>query len=130
MELTRKNYDALDLLKFIMSIMVVAIHTRLFEDVTFPWLRIAVPVFFMISSYFFFAKIRNTETVAQKSALLNFTKRNLQLYLFYFVLLLPITLYHKLQLFKTIFFTYFGRAYGILFSALPSVRPGLSRQML
>ncbi len=94
-QITKKNYDAIDLLKFILSIMVVAIHTRFLKEYTFPWLRLAVPLFFIISAYFFFKKIKDKSADIQKSALWNFTKRNLALYLFYFILFLPVTLYLK-----------------------------------
>lgn len=98
--INHKNLDALDLLKFIMAIMVVAIHTRLFEDVTFPWLRLAVPIFFIISSFFFFFKIKDKDSRFCRQALLKFTKRNMQLYFFYLILLLPITLLSMKEIFS------------------------------
>ena len=54
-----KNYESIDLVKIVMSVFVVAIHTELVPDVLSPWTRIAVPVFFMISSYFFFNKLQS-----------------------------------------------------------------------
>ena len=55
-----KSYsiDILDLAKFVMAIMVVGIHT-LGKYGIYPVFRIAVPLFFMISSYLFFPMKRN-----------------------------------------------------------------------
>ena len=53
----RKEIEILDVAKFIMAIMVVGIHT-LGRYGIYPLFRIAVPLFFMISSYLFFS---NTE---------------------------------------------------------------------
>lgn len=86
-----RNYEAIDLVKIIMSVFVVAIHTELFPDVLSPWTRIAVPVFFMISSYFFFNKLQSVGTKGS-AVLRKFLIRNLQLYFFWFILLLPFTI--------------------------------------
>ncbi len=85
------NYDILDLTKLILSVFVVCIHTKLYPAVLHPWVRTAVPLFFLMSSYFFFKKLTVTEKQQQNTKLWNYVKRNLLLYLFYFVLLLPIT---------------------------------------
>ena len=61
--------------------------------ILYPWLRVAVPLFFIISSYFIFSKIRNSSQSEQKALLKKFVVRNLQLYLCWLVILLPITLY-------------------------------------
>ncbi|MBP3706069.1 MAG: acyltransferase [Clostridia bacterium] len=87
-----RNYT-LDLLKFCLSLMVVAIHSNLFSRTLYPWLRLAVPIFFIISSYLFFGKIKNIENQKEKSkCLARYVKRNLILYLFWFVVLFPYTL--------------------------------------
>lgn len=86
----QKNNDLLDLVKFIMSFLIVAIHTKLFGEYLYPWLRLAVPIFFMISSYLFFCKINSCETNREKfQALKKFVIRNMILYAFWFVVLLP-----------------------------------------
>ena len=43
--LKSENYDIFDLVKLILSIMIVAIHTSLFPTILYPWLRLAVPLF-------------------------------------------------------------------------------------
>lgn len=86
--------QTIDLMKLILSVFVVMIHSEVDLWVFTPFLRMAVPLFFITSSYFFFKKINTCETAAQRSkALRKFLKRNLTLYVFWFVVLLPITLY-------------------------------------
>lgn len=59
----KKNYNGLDLLKFIMALMVVMIHVKpnahsLFLTTVFsPLMSISVPVFFVVSSVLLFSKL-------------------------------------------------------------------------
>lgn len=80
----------IDILKYIMSIMIVILHLEWFLDS--PVLRCAVPVFFIISSFLFFNKIKNSSAADSKVALRKLTVRTIKLYLFWFIVLLPITL--------------------------------------
>ena len=90
----RKNLDSADVLKFILSILIVATHTSLLDGYITPVARLAVPAFFMISGYFFFGKINTCRSrTEQKLYLKKSIKHNLMLYLFWFVVLLPLTLY-------------------------------------
>ena len=82
-----------DVTKYILSIMVIAIHSNLFPSVLYPWLRLAVPLFFIISSYFLFKKLENTEDSKKDGVVWRYVKRNAILYLFWFIVLLPISLY-------------------------------------
>lgn len=77
----------------------MAIHTKAFFDVdiirrlTAPLLNAAVPVFFILSSFFLFSKM-------EKSGFLwcvwmSFFKRISILYLFWFIITLPVTLYTR-----------------------------------
>lgn len=89
-----KTDSRLDIFKFIMAIMIVALHTMLWPDILMPWLRIAVPLFFMISSYLFFHKIDMLTTAQSKRrALVKFIQRNLILYFFWFVVTFPATMF-------------------------------------
>ena len=91
-----KNNDLLDLVKLILAFMVVAIHTGLFDPVLYPWLRLAVPLFFIISSYLFFTKVNGCENGREKlSALKSFVLRNLMLYAFWFVVQFPINIFTR-----------------------------------
>lgn len=101
----RKNLDSADVLKFLLSILIVATHTSLFEGYITPLVRLAVPAFFMISGYFFFSKVGNCDDKSQQTAYLKKSvTHNLKLYLFWFILLLPLTLYirhyHTMGIFK------------------------------
>ena len=90
----RKNLDAADVLKFLLSMLIVATHTSLFEGYITPLVRLAVPAFFMISGYFFFGKVNSCDNMKQKKAYLKKSVgHNLKLYLFWFILLLPLTFY-------------------------------------
>lgn len=89
-----KSIDAADILKFIMSVLVVATHTGLFAPHLTPIVRLAVPVFFVLSGYFFFSKINASDTPEKKRLYLRKSvKHNLQLYIFWFIVLSPITFY-------------------------------------
>ena len=75
------------MLKLILSIFVVVIHTTGL-DIFSPILRFAVPLFFMLSSYFFFSKYDSTDdTYERRDMLFKYIKRNLQLYAFLFIAL-------------------------------------------
>lgn len=78
--------DFLDVCKAILAIMVIAIHSTLFPNILMPWLYIAVPLYFLMSSYFFFYK---------KSPLKHFCARLLRLYFAWFLVLLPVIIYTK-----------------------------------
>lgn len=100
----RKNLDAADVLKFVLSITIVATHTSLLEGYITPLVRLAVPAFFMISGYFFFGRINSCNIKADQNAYLKKSvTHNLKLYFFWFAALLPLTLYvrkyHTLGLF-------------------------------
>lgn len=87
-----KQNDTIDIIKYILALMVVAIHSGIFPMILYPWLRIAVPLFFMISSYIFFTRIQKINDVEQRTATRKYIIRNLKYYLFWFLLLLPITI--------------------------------------
>lgn len=83
-----------DYCKFILVIMVLAIHTTFLPDLLYPWLRLAVPLFFIMTGYFLFQKMATSSSQEEKNShMLAFIKRNLKLYIFWFLILLPYTLY-------------------------------------
>lgn len=105
-ESSRSNDSKYDIIKFFLSLMVLAIHSVLYPMILYPWLRIAVPIFFMISSKFIFSKLYNVSEATQATILNKFIIRNLRLYLCWFVILLPIIVYtRKDQYFSADFFT-------------------------
>ena len=87
--------NSFDLLKLILSFFVVAIHVNPFGSelwyLRYPITRIAVPLFFMMSSYFFFKKIKTQKIKEQIKSLMLFVKRNLVLYISWFIVLFPVT---------------------------------------
>lgn len=87
-----EKYDVFDLIKFILSFFVMAIHCG--YDMQYPELRIAVPLFFMISSFLFFSKEPNGLSLKK------FILRNLILYFYWFILLLPFTLISRIEWFS------------------------------
>lgn len=82
---------SLDLAKFVLSIMVVAIHVSPVSSETrrylLPVLRIAVPMFYLISSYFLFRKLDNAQEEDKPAILLSFIKRQALLYVSWLVIL-------------------------------------------
>lgn len=97
-----RNLNGIDLLKFIMSIIIVSVHSCVFEILANDYLggliktvsNVCVPTFFVISSFFFFRKVRSLTTTKEKNRqLLMFEKRTLFLYLFWIVVQLPYIIY-------------------------------------
>lgn len=91
--------------------MVMIVHTRIFGDSRFhvlhPWCRILIPVYFMISSFLFFSKYDRLPDSEKNSYLWKFVKRDLILYLFWFIVFLPFTIIYRDYLHKGIAF-FFG----------------------
>ena len=82
-----------DVLKIILALFIVAIHTTPIDFSLRPLFRLAVPLFFILSSYLFFSKqSRLISDIDKTIALKKFVSRYLKLYLFWFVVLLPITI--------------------------------------
>ena len=106
-----KSYDSFDLFKFIVSFMVMIVHTRILGDSKFhvlhPWCRILIPVYFMISSFLFFSKYDRLPDGKKNAYLWKFVKRDLILYLFWFIVFLPFTIVYRDYLHKGIVF-FFG----------------------
>lgn len=83
----KKQFNAIDVLKFVMAMFVVMIHVKPnahSEGLTMvftPFLSIAVPVFFVVSSMLIFSKLNG-----DRGALLKYCKRIGLLYLSWFVI--------------------------------------------
>ena len=99
---SRRIIKGFDVLKFLMALVVVAIHcgiVNILEGTVWNSLirsvaALSVPTFFVVSSFLFFKKIRNGKGITQ---LIDFEKRINILYLFWIVSLLPFVLlyFHK-----------------------------------
>lgn len=85
-----QSNNLFDISKLILAVMVVGIHTPL-PEYFFPWLRLAVPLFFMMTSYFLFSKLKTIDDKnTRKATVKKFVIRNAKLYIFYSLLLSPI----------------------------------------
>ena len=93
----RKQRDILDLAKYILSFFIVALHTFFLDDYLYPWLRLAVPLFFLISAYLLAEKLKETPKEDHWKVTWKYIKRNLYLYLFWMLVLLPIIVYLRLD---------------------------------
>ncbi len=80
-----------DILKLCLSFFIVAIHTNLWPMALYPWLRVAVPVFFILSGYFLFSKLNTQPRENHKAIMRSFVLRNVRLYVFWFLICLPVT---------------------------------------
>ena len=79
-----------DILKFGLALIIVTVHSGVLPRWTFPITRLAVPLFFIMTSYFFFLKVSNApDKDTRNRALKKYVKRNAQLYLFWSIVLLP-----------------------------------------
>ena len=84
-----------------MATLIVAIHSNAFDGPWFcdwarPILSIAVPVFFILSSMFYFRKVRKTGNSKDVAHILgHFLKRLGIFYLFWFIVNLPKTIYYQ-----------------------------------
>ena len=96
--LQKQYLPGLDLLKFILAIMIVSGHCWLFEE--FPTIQrwwghftsVAVPLFFSISSFFFFRKVYSvSEGVDTYPVLVHSIKRLIILFGCWYLLMIPMT---------------------------------------
>lgn len=117
----KKNYDLIDLLKMIAAVLVVMIHTDAFYDInsvlySFVYggiSRLAIPFFFTTTAFFFFQKQREDGTYCRR-----FVNRMAKLYMIWFVLLLPVTVFNRFIVSKDSFFlTLLKFIRGTVFSA-------------
>lgn len=84
-----KENKAIDLVKAIMALLILALHTPLLAEnnyILMPLYRLAVPFFFTVSSYFLFKKLNKCCAKEQIKVVLNYVKRNLILYFFWFII--------------------------------------------
>lgn len=102
----KTEYDAkYDIVKFVLSLFVVAIHAVVYPYAVYPWVRMAVPLFFMISAYFIFGKLQHATMEQQRAILKKYVVRNALLYACWFVILSPMTYLLRRQV-------YFGHGIG------------------
>ena len=92
----KQNYDSIDLLKMILCIFVVSIHTGFLSGMIYPIVRIAVPCFFIITGFFTFNNLDKLKSAKEKKEkCMNIVKRYLLLYVFWVLCNLPYTVYTR-----------------------------------
>ena len=95
-KINTKKYNLIDVVKFILAILIMIIHSGIDKTVISPILRVAVPLFFIISAYFFFRKLTKIEdNIERRKALFHFVKRNLFLYIIWAIIQLPLIIYFR-----------------------------------
>lgn len=93
--LNKRDYSSIDIVKIVMALFVIAIHTHPFEEVTNPVflsvyngvVGLAVPFFFVSTGYFSYSEIDLTTRVEKTF------KKVSRLYLVWVVIYLPLTIY-------------------------------------
>lgn len=98
---SKKQYGAIDIAKYVSALLVVAIHTYPFWEVSETFntffiavvCRLAVPFFFVTSAFFFFGKVRR-ENMDAENRLYIYLRRLLILYLVWTVLYIPYTVWN------------------------------------
>lgn len=94
------NIGAIDFLKFIMSLLVVGIHTHvtsiissgIIKDAADFILGLAVPYFFICSGYFLY-KYVNDSSIFDKDGLVKYLLKIVRLYIVWTLIFLPSTIY-------------------------------------
>ncbi|MCQ2483950.1 MAG: acyltransferase [Clostridia bacterium] len=97
MEISKKENCAIDIMKYVMSVLVIIIHKPVFDNnLVFEnyFLQniiaaVAVPFFFIVSSYFFFSKIDNKYKKSNKNYLFNYEKRLFIIYFLWTIIYAP-----------------------------------------
>ena len=95
--MVKKQFDSVDLVKFIAAILIVALHSDLFYDVNTTLYiivcsgiaRLCVPFFFVTSAFFYFRKPLTSDNTKR------YCKRLLLLYAVWFIISLPKTIFDR-----------------------------------
>lgn len=104
--LNKRNYNAVDLMKFIMAIVVVAIHTHPFEAINNAAFNeflnsvtdMAVPFFFLASGYMLALKLTNPfSSEKDLSVIKKYTIRMAKLYLLWTAVYFPLMVYEYIK---------------------------------
>lgn len=91
--------EGFDLVKGLLAVMVVSIHTVFWTKipaisfVTTPIVRTAVPIFFLFSGYFFFRGLNSRPQQDHLKTLKTAVLRYISLYIIWFIPTLPVTLH-------------------------------------
>lgn len=82
-----------DILKIVCCFLIVFLHSGITPTYLLPIVRLAVPLFFLMSSFFYYSKVHQMETFSdRKDCMIRYVKRIFSLYLFWAIVLLPVTI--------------------------------------
>lgn len=101
--INRKVIPGLDVLKFSMALLIVAIHSEAVNNIPIiyealnPIIMSAVPMFFVVSSFLLFRKMRQDQLTfkQERGILLHFTWRLFLLYIFWMVVQFPLVIHTR-----------------------------------
>lgn len=95
------SFAGLDLVKFVMAIVVIAIHTHPFEDMVNEPLyysilrRCAVPFFFLCTGFFIGKKLNSDSRIFQQKKIIGkYIKSYIRMYVLWNLIYLPLTIYY------------------------------------
>ena len=117
----RKNYDAIDIVKFIMAIIVILVHTYPFYyyNETLGFIssnvigRLVIPFYFTVSGYLFYKGLKKGQDKYYK----NYIKKLIKLYIKWSLILLPfgllfISKYTEINIITIVGYTIIGIFYS------------------
>ena len=124
---TKFNNNAIDIGKFIASILVLCIHVSPFSNEKLSFFvqnilaRVAVPFFFICTGYFLFKKIDIYNIENDKSIIFKYVKRIFIMYVFWSICYMPLVIFNYLKTDKSlkIFFNTFIKAPILTGTAAP-----------
>ena len=93
----RKNYASIDVMKFIMSLAVIAIHTRAALDTTFSQpvtflINLAVPFFFMASGFLIYTHYRKSASQSVARYYFSRSLRFIRLFVIWAIIYFPLAI--------------------------------------
>ena len=99
------TYNAIDLIKFLMALCVVAIHTSVIKEPAILeystaldiFTRMAVPFFFMSSSFFLFRKTKDIPLREKRDRINRYIRRMIRLYVIWSAIYFPIAVYRYIS---------------------------------
>lgn len=93
---TKQSNSVIDVAKFFLAIGVIALHCQVDLAALNVFYKLAVPLFFMFSSYFLFGKLSSVKNREESSrAIKAFVVRNLKLYTFWLAIQLPLLISYQ-----------------------------------
>ena len=95
----QKNYDFVDVMKFLCSILVIVLHTNpipRYQSVILPITHCAVPFFFISGAFFLWRKILQTDDTLERNKIIRgYVYHILSIYIFVLIVTIPVTLKSK-----------------------------------